>query len=393
MRDFDDRQGLVTDLVMRNIGTGFYWGDTFAPSSLDLAQAECDTEEAIRLGQSIGWPAGESFARWEMALWYGPRGYYRRAFELASSGLGLAEEIEHTQWMAGALGSLGALYVDVMDPERARPVLERALTLAHELGSLVWSPYAAARLVMATTLERDVSTGAEILEREMAEDTPFEAATQRQLWCARAELLLARGEASEALAIAEKLAATLQPGKVAPRVWILRGNALVALRSLGEAEGMLTNAIEVARASGLRAQQWRAYAAYAHMLRAGGRRDEADAQIQLARMLVHELAEELSDDDQRTKFLERAFASMPRLGAASERRRSKQAFDGLTGREREVAALIGRGLSNRAIADTLVISERTVESYVSGILAKLGFTARTQIAVWAATRGVIAGSG
>ena len=53
--------------------------------------------------------------------------------------------------------------------------------------------------------------------------------------------------------------------------------------------------------------------------------------------------------------------------------------------------MIGEGLSNRAIADRLVVSERTVETYVSSILAKLGFTARTQIAAWAATRGFFKG--
>jgi len=37
-----------------------------------------------------------------------------------------------------------------------------------------------------------------------------------------------------------------------------------------------------------------------------------------------------------------------------------------------------------AIAETLVISERTVESHVGNILAKLGFTSRTQVASWAA---------
>jgi len=65
---------------------------------------------------------------------------------------------------------------------------------------------------------------------------------------------------------------------------------------------------------------------------------------------------------------------------------SKQASGGLTAREREVAALIGRGLTNRAIADELVIGERTVEGYVSSIVAKLGFTTRPQIAAWAVTR-------
>jgi DNA-binding NarL/FixJ family response regulator len=55
----------------------------------------------------------------------------------------------------------------------------------------------------------------------------------------------------------------------------------------------------------------------------------------------------------------------------------------LTARETEVAALIVRGWSNRQIADRLVISERTVDTHVAHILAKLGFAARSQIAVWA----------
>ncbi len=59
----------------------------------------------------------------------------------------------------------------------------------------------------------------------------------------------------------------------------------------------------------------------------------------------------------------------------------------LTRREREVAALIGEGLSNKQIAARLVISQRTAESHVEHILAKLGLTARTQIASWFATRG------
>jgi predicted ATPase/DNA-binding CsgD family transcriptional regulator len=55
----------------------------------------------------------------------------------------------------------------------------------------------------------------------------------------------------------------------------------------------------------------------------------------------------------------------------------------LTPREAEVAALIARGLSNRQIAERLVISRRTADSHVAHILAKLGFAARSQIAVWA----------
>jgi len=388
MREFDDRQGLVTDLVMRAIESGFYYGDTFAPARLDAIQAERDAQEAVALARAIDWPAGESFARWELALWYGLRGQYARAFELAGSGLRIAEEIEHTQWIAGSLCSLGALYVDVFAPERARPLLERALALARELGSSVWVPYAAARLALAYTVERDFSRAAAVLDAELGVDTPAESATERQLWSARAELLLARGAPSEALVIIDKLAATLAAGKVAPRLWILRGNALTLLRSFDEAERSLVQAVEACRASDLRSQEWRARTAYARVLRRLGRRDEADREIQLARASVQVLAAEITDESLRTAFVERALERIPNSGLASARRLSKHAFGGLTAREREVAALIGGGLSNRAIADRLVVSERTVESYVSSILAKLGFHARTQIAAWAATTGV-----
>ncbi|MET8796909.1 LuxR C-terminal-related transcriptional regulator [Nocardia sp. NPDC004568] len=54
----------------------------------------------------------------------------------------------------------------------------------------------------------------------------------------------------------------------------------------------------------------------------------------------------------------------------------------LTRREREVAALVARGLSNKQIATELVISPRTAQGHVEHILTKLGFTSRAQIAAW-----------
>jgi non-specific serine/threonine protein kinase len=56
----------------------------------------------------------------------------------------------------------------------------------------------------------------------------------------------------------------------------------------------------------------------------------------------------------------------------------------LTRREREVAALIAKGMSNKDIASALVISQRTAEGHVEHILAKLNFTSRSQVAAWIA---------
>ncbi len=55
----------------------------------------------------------------------------------------------------------------------------------------------------------------------------------------------------------------------------------------------------------------------------------------------------------------------------------------LTPRETEVLRLLGQGLSNRALAERLFVSEKTVKTHVSSILAKLGLADRTQAALFA----------
>jgi DNA-binding NarL/FixJ family response regulator len=62
--------------------------------------------------------------------------------------------------------------------------------------------------------------------------------------------------------------------------------------------------------------------------------------------------------------------------------------DDLTPREREVLGLVAEGASNRQIADTLVVSERTARTHVSAILRKLGLVSRTQAALWAVREGL-----
>ena len=78
-------------------------------------------------------------------------------------------------------------------------------------------------------------------------------------------------------------------------------------------------------------------------------------------------------------FDERVAVLVRRLGAA-------QRSSPLSAREDEVAALIAQGMTNRQIADALVISERTAQNHVQHILTKLGFSSRSQIAAWAARR-------
>ncbi|WP_083884153.1 protein kinase domain-containing protein [Nocardia higoensis] len=100
--------------------------------------------------------------------------------------------------------------------------------------------------------------------------------------------------------------------------------------------------------------------------------------------------------DARSALGERAFDSAYRTGsrfdstdavayALGERQpgtATTPGADPLTAREREIAALVAQGNTNSAIAAKLFISPRTVAGHVEHILAKLGFTSRTQIAAW-----------
>jgi len=60
----------------------------------------------------------------------------------------------------------------------------------------------------------------------------------------------------------------------------------------------------------------------------------------------------------------------------------------LSPREREVATLVAQGLTNRQIAERLVVTEGTATLHVKHTLAKLGFRSRAQIAAWAVERGL-----
>ena len=62
---------------------------------------------------------------------------------------------------------------------------------------------------------------------------------------------------------------------------------------------------------------------------------------------------------------------------------------GLTQREREVLALVGRGLSNHEIADKLVISKATARTHVSRVIGKLGARDRAQLVVIAYQTGLV----
>ena len=74
-----------------------------------------------------------------------------------------------------------------------------------------------------------------------------------------------------------------------------------------------------------------------------------------------------------------------RLAAREEER----VVEAISEREREVLALVAKGLTNREIAERLVISENTARNHVSRILDKLGLSRRSEAASFAAQHGLL----
>jgi DNA-binding NarL/FixJ family response regulator len=69
-------------------------------------------------------------------------------------------------------------------------------------------------------------------------------------------------------------------------------------------------------------------------------------------------------------------------------RRTPAPADALSEREREVLAMVGEGLANKAIARRLGISEKTVKAHLTSVYREIGVTDRTQAALWAQRNGV-----
>ena len=123
--------------------------------------------------------------------------------------------------------------------------------------------------------------------------------------------------------------------------------------------------------------------------RIGARPHTALSRLGLARALLASdgslteaaaLAAEAASEFRRLDMPGRASEAAKVAADIAMRRRSASP---LTVREEEVASLVAQALSNRQIAERLVLSERTVETHVRSILAKLSFSTRTEIATWA----------
>ena len=391
-RTIDDGRALASVLAtMGHLRCATHVYDTLpgAEPAGDRALSEC--QEALNLARALGWRPGEAYASCELAACLSAEGEYGRAFAAVREGQAIAEELEHRGWLAVAHATRGFLELDLLDATSARQDFERAEAEARLVGSVHLHGIATALLALACLLERDGSRAETMLRAAVDPSAPVATLTQSLLLATLGEALLARGDARVALDLADRLigwARTADGTGVVPRLEKLRGDALTALGQNAAAEDVLRAAAEAAHRQAARPLLWRIYVSLGQVLQRQARRGEAEQTYAAARELVSELATALPDERAQL-FQARALSLMPAPRPVSQLRAARTASGGLTARERQVAALIGRGLTNSEIAERLVVSVRTVESHIGHIRDKLSFTSRAQLVAWAIDRRLV----
>ena len=393
-RTLGDTQSLISSLAMRAVQSMPGSSETtFCPLRTRNACVQ-DAAESLRLARQIESLAGQAFAENTLAHTLLSFGEFGPALSHAQEASRIATEIEHQQWMVASTSALGHIYVLLLAPALAINALEAGLSRASALGSTFWIATLAAHLGRAYVLNHNLPAAQAALQVVMPRDQQSRNMAERDIALAWGELVLAQGEAGLALQMAEHLLAST-PGSVPgqspqpiPHLLKLKGEALMALSHLDEAVEALEDARRGAVARNARPVLWTIHRSLGRAYQLLQRKEQARKARAAGRQLIEELATTINDASLHNQFEHAALDSFPKEKPPLPREAVRQAFGGLTDREREVAALVAQGKTSREIADLLVVSERTAEGHVSNILGKLGFSSRAQIAVWVVERGL-----
>ncbi|HET7822823.1 MAG TPA: BREX system ATP-binding domain-containing protein [Ornithinibacter sp.] len=303
----------------------------------DATDAAGRAELAARLtrnDQSLQW------ALWMRAWVLLDRGDLDEALSAASESVALAVDLDVSALVTVGNAVLGSVLLAAGDPEHARPLLA---AYDVEPGWVCrWSP----RLVAAELALGDIE-GA-----QRAADRAFALASASGLKGALAgaeragaHVALARDD----LATARQLALSAV------------GHARAIHAGLDAAEAHLLAARAVAAEDRERAV-WHLTEAHGLAAAGGARRTAEEATRELRRL-------------------------GRRIGRGGVRGSGATGVGALSGREREIAELVARGLSNREIATRLFLSEKTVESHLSKAFTKLGVSSRAALAAQIAGHG------
>lgn len=256
----------------------------------------------------------------------------------------------------------------------ATDLFGQATKMLHELGDLGGELWARFNYGIATALNGELEQGRQILRESI------------DLYTARGEVFW-RSWALWSLAATEYLQGDLQQARAACAE-VLRQQQLVGDRAIIAFALTVTAGVaahsgkdrRAARLFGAAATVWMSLGASPTHYKAFVAPIEKDTDAVTGRLGWEKAAEEFSIGY--AMSIDAAVAYALPDEPAEARPAAASADKPLTKRELQTAELVAKGMTNREIAQTLVISQRTAETHVEHILNKLGFTNRAQIAAW-----------
>jgi DNA-binding CsgD family transcriptional regulator len=345
-------------------------------------------------------------SHWVLGFVLIERGEYARARRAIQAGLDYAQHSGESHYLAKLLNLMGFVHLEAGDTEGAlhwdalaletcrQPDIERNWEAeCYTLLNLATDELGNGHILRAEEYRREVEA---ILPQ--AQMSRFRFLNRYYLLCA--EVALARNEPEPALLAIKEAAELAQAKGVTKNViksLLLEGQALLLLKRPEEAARCLREAVALADEIDHNSLRWKSRLRLAQLYAILGR---ANADLfEQAQDLVNTIASHLDDDKMRTSFLSSplvielmANAKSALRSVVEEQPEAAQAVEfpaGLSAREVDVLRLVAQGATNRQIADTLMISVKTVNAHMTNILNKIGCDNRTAATTFALQHGLV----
>jgi DNA-binding CsgD family transcriptional regulator len=380
-----DLQGQFDCLINLSLGGALDLFHT-EPPMISISRARRYAESALEIARQMSSQSDETIAMIRLAMILRTQGRYGQALELAQNATQLADELDHAEWSSFGWAALAEIHRDLLSLDSARKYYERSLERVDQSGNLEIKYTVMANLARVYLDQNQLDLAENLLNDTLPEENQVRTMAQRLIQYGFARLALESGKPQKTIEILERLLDSSielsgQEDLQSPYLNYMRGDALRRMRQFSEGRHLLQKARAAAADLGALPLLWRIHYALAQLEYCEDTQ-QAEHEIQHAKEIVTRLAEVIPDHELRTHFREKAFTLLAAVTEETSQNESAAVDGPLTAREFEVVALIKAGKSNQEIADTLVLSKRTVEKHISNILSKLMLNTRAQIIVW-----------
>jgi predicted ATPase/DNA-binding NarL/FixJ family response regulator len=335
-------------------------------------------EESVAVARRVGDADALATALDSMGRQHFVEGRLSEARVLLEESYALLFESNDRVGLARVLSHYGFLEHLEGRPEKARAVFEQGLAIAREVDDRHRVAEFLDNLGNTFEAQGDFDSAARMFGQAVAMWRPL----RHQPWLAMAlynlgEAEFSRGDAAAARAhLAEAISLSRRMGDRRRLAY-----ALSAVARLAAADG---DADRAARFEAVASLATAAIGARSRRRPSG--RSVLPAEIAAQAVALQAAAQVPSLEETADESL--GWLARPPVVVESAPAIPESTTEALTRRERDVVGLLARGLTNRQIASTLVVTEGTAENYVQRVLGKLGFNNRTQVAAWALGRGL-----